>query len=263
MFCTIFWENRSWHNLYTCQNEHPSMATDNIFHFKQFSVDQSGCAMKVNTDGVLLAALVEAENLKQILDVGTGTGIIALMLAQRYPKVRIDAIEIDGKAAQTAQENFNNSPFVDRVTLYSQSFEEYFDQYPQTKFDLIISNPPFFINSFKSNTATKGLARHTDKQFFHRLVSQSATYLNESGLLTLILPIDTAELVCKIAYEHHLHLQNEVIISSFSNSTPHRTIISFGLHPQTKTIKPFVIYDEPKVYSKEYSTLLKDFLTIF
>ncbi len=234
-----------------------------LFHFKQFSVNQANCAMKVNTDGVLLAALVEVAEPKQILDIGTGTGVIALMLAQRYAEARIDAVEIDEKAAQTARENFNNSPFANRLNLYSASFEDYFHQHPQTKYDLIISNPPFFINAFKSNTATKELARHTDEQFLHKLVSQSAVHLNDTGLLTFILPLDTAGLVCKIAQEHHLHPQNQVMISSFSNPNPHRAIISFGSHSQTKTIKAFHIYDEPNVYSKEYSTLLTDFLTIF
>ncbi len=99
-----------------------------VFRFKQFNVDQSGCAMKINTDGVLLGALVETDQPKTILDLGTGTGVIALMLAQRFGDARIDAVEIDPVAAQTAEKNFAGSPFFERLSIYSIGFEQFFDQ---------------------------------------------------------------------------------------------------------------------------------------
>src|ERR1700689_2349474 len=101
-----------------------------IFQFKQFTVDQSGCAMKINTDGVLLGAMAEVENPKTILDIGTGTGVIALMLAQRYTDAQIDAIEIDEAAAQTAGRNFEGSPFSERLIIYPMGFESRFDRFP-------------------------------------------------------------------------------------------------------------------------------------
>ena len=117
-----------------------------MFHFKQFSIDQANCAMKVNTDGVLVAALADFEDSTNILDVGTGTGLIALMLAQKYNNAFIDAIEIDKNAAVTALKNFSDSPFSNRIKLFPVSVMDYFEKVNQ-KYDLIISNPPFFINS--------------------------------------------------------------------------------------------------------------------
>src|SRR5271165_4590165 len=108
-----------------------------MFQFKQFSVDQSGCAMKINTDGVLLGAITDANNPGTILDIGTGTGVIALMLAQRFDTAVIDAVEIDSDAAKTAERNFKGSPFADRLNVYALEFENYFYLFPERKYDLI------------------------------------------------------------------------------------------------------------------------------
>src|ERR1700750_3408056 len=111
-----------------------------IFKFKQFDIDQSGCAMKINTDGVLLGALADADKSQSILDIGTGTGVIALMLAQRFTSAKIDAVEIDIRAAKTAELNFKNSIFSERLIIYPTSIES-FDEALENKYDLIISNP--------------------------------------------------------------------------------------------------------------------------
>ncbi len=126
-----------------------------MFQFKQFSVDQTGCAMKINADGVLLGAMADANKPAKILDIGTGTGVIALMLAQRYTDAKIDAIEIDADAAQTAKRNFTASAFADRLSVYASGFESYFEQFPKRKYDLIVSNPPFYIDSLKSPVLKK------------------------------------------------------------------------------------------------------------
>src|SRR3978361_1442419 len=101
-----------------------------MFQFKQFSVDQSGCAMKINTDGVLLGALADANNPETILDIGTGTGVIALMLAQRFTTAQIDAVEVDEVAAETPNKNFNGSPFAGRLQVHPTAFEQFFDNFP-------------------------------------------------------------------------------------------------------------------------------------
>ena len=125
-----------------------------IFKFKQFEVDQTGCAMKINTDGVLLAALVESDNPKNILDVGTGTGVLALMMAQRFPKAYVEAVEIDEQASATAKQNFHLSVFSNRLTVHNMAIEYY---NPTEQFDLINSNPPFFVNDLKNAEQKKGL----------------------------------------------------------------------------------------------------------
>ncbi len=165
-----------------------------IFRFKQFAVDQTGCAMKINTDGVLLGALVEANQAKTILDIGTGTGVIALMLAQRFTEAQIDAVEIDPMAAQTAGKNFINSPYAERLNIYPVGFEQFFEQNPDKKYDLIVSNPPFFINSLKSPEAKRKLAKHTDEDFFKKLIKIS-THLNPDGVCWLIIPPTIADFV--------------------------------------------------------------------
>jgi len=234
-----------------------------IFQFKQFSIDQTDCAMKVNTDGVLLAALVDSDSPAQILDVGTGTGLIALMLAQRFPLALIDAVEIDDKAAKTAKDNFFGSPFSKRSRLFHTSIEEYFLNY-NGQYDLIVSNPPFLINSLRSEDPVKGIARHTNKSFFENLLKESANKLSDEGLLFIILPIETSELVKKLIVSiPELKVNREIMIHSFSESNPHRKILAIGFGISEPIKKKFVIYEKAGIYTSEYRTLLKDFLTIF
>ena len=123
-----------------------------IFKFKQFEIDQTGCAMKVNTDGVLLGAMVNHHTPMRILDIGTGTGVIALMFAQRFPGAIIHAIEIDQQASETAKKNFQFSVFNDRLSVENIALEQYNSV---ERFDLIVSNPPFFVNDLKMKNIEK------------------------------------------------------------------------------------------------------------
>jgi tRNA1Val (adenine37-N6)-methyltransferase len=234
-----------------------------MFHFKQFSVDQTGCAMKINTDGVLLGALAGANNPQNILDIGTGTGVISLMLAQRFNQAQIDAVEIDETAAATAKRNFEGSPFADRLTSYSTGFEQFFTQYPDKKYDLIVSNPPFHINSLESPGAKKSLAKHTDENFFESLLKKASKHLNANGIFWLILPLQTAQLVNIMDYQYDLNRQKKICVLSYPDSIPHREILVLTLGEKLETDEQFVIYDSLKVYSQQYQCVLKDFFTIF
>ncbi|GAA4310877.1 methyltransferase [Mucilaginibacter gynuensis] len=233
-----------------------------IFKFKQFNVDQSGCAMKINTDGVLIGAMATGKA-GRVLDIGTGTGVIALMLAQRFNEARIDAVEIDGDAAATAKKNFEGSPFANRLNLFPGDFEDFFKSNPQQKFDLIVSNPPFYIDSLASPGEKKNLAKHADASFFERLLAHVADHLSDDGAFWLILPLQTAALVKALAAENKLHLQEQINIRSFAEDTPHRQIIVLSKSTQVFIEKDFIIYSEPKQYTTEYQHLLKDFFTIF
>ncbi|HEY0899864.1 MAG TPA: methyltransferase [Sphingobacteriaceae bacterium] len=235
----------------------------NLFRFKQFAVDQSNCAMKVNTDGVLLGALAYASDPQSILDIGAGTGVIALMLAQRYVTARVDAVEIDPQAAQTASLNFQNSAFADRLDLYPGSFVQFFATIPERKYDLIVTNPPFFLNSLKSASKAKETARHTDTEFFEDLFVLSARHLSHGGTLAMILPIDTAGAVEHLAHQAGLYGRWKIDVRSYPSSVPHREILGFGLTQTEPTRDDFIIYAAEKVYSPQYRHLLKDFLTIF
>lgn len=234
-----------------------------MFRFKQFTVDQSDCAMKVNTDGVLLGAMADAIQPAHILDIGAGTGVIALMLAQRFGNAEIDAVEIDETAAQTAARNFGNSPFKQRLTIYAEDFEIFFKRFPEKKYDLIVSNPPFYIHSLKSKGTGKALAKHADESFFKDLISTISAHLTSQGLCWLVLPLPTARLVKSLAAKNNLHICKVINLCSFTESVSHREILVFGLQQQSLIEEKFVIYNQPKIYSKAYTELLKDFLTIF
>jgi tRNA1Val (adenine37-N6)-methyltransferase len=234
-----------------------------IFRFKQFNVDQIGCAMKINTDGVLLGALADANQPNAILDIGTGTGVIALMLAQRYPDAQIEAVEIDGTAAETASCNFAGSPYANRLSLYPDSFENYFANHPDRKYELIVSNPPFYINSLESPGAKKSLAKHTDQQFFVTLIRTVTKHLTTDGSFWLILPLDTADVVKSLSSKHGLTVCKVINVLSYPDSVPHREILVLTLSQAKVADEQFVIYAEPKVYSQQYQQALAPFFTIF
>lgn len=232
-----------------------------VFRFKEFEINQEGCAMKINTDGVLLGAYVQVNNPYRILDIGTGTGVIALMLAQRFQDANIDAVEIDIDAYQTSLDNFKNSPFASRIKGNLGSFE---DLQVANKYDLIVSNPPFYTNSLHNPDARKKIARHADFDFFKKLVDFAKTNLSDKGQLDLILPNELAEYVINEGKRQGLHLIKLVAIKSFSDSEVIRNIISLR-RQTTEAFKKeeFVIYQEKSVYSEAYRTILKPFFLAF
>jgi len=234
-----------------------------MFQFKQFIVDQSGCAMKINTDGVLLGAITGAGNPAALLDIGTGTGVIALMLAQRFTKAKIDAVEIDTGAAKTAGGNFKRSPFADRLAVYSTGYENYFDQFPEKKYDLIVSNPPFYVSSLKSPRAKKTLAKHTDIDFFKRLIKAVSNHLAVNGSCWLILPATLMEMVISLAAAYKINLQKTVNIHSYAHSGAHRVILSIGFNEVSAEIINLTIYKAEGIYSEEYKTLLQPYFLAF
>lgn len=219
--------------------------------------------MKVNTDGVLLGALANAVEPHSILDIGTGTGVIALMLAQRFAGACVDAVEIDEPAALTARFNFEHSPFAGRMNSYALGFEEHLKMSCEKKYDLIVSNPPFFLNSLESPGVKKNLARHADHGFFQKLVGTIAQQLSDEGICAMVLPVSTSTVVKQLLSGNDLCLQQTISVRSFPDSELHREIITFGLSRKTESSSDFVIYSAPKIYSELYQSTLRDFLTIF
>jgi tRNA1Val (adenine37-N6)-methyltransferase len=234
-----------------------------LFKFKQFDVDQQHCAMKVNTDGVLLGALAQAHSPKQILDIGTGTGVIALMLAQRFPEAEIDGVELDKLAATTAAVNFQASPFANRLKSFPLDIAHYFMVFPEKKFDLIVSNPPYFLDDLKSTDKNKELARHTDADFFQNLCFSISQFLAKNGHFWVILPQKSMKIVKNEAKTQNLSCQKIIHIKSFEQAEAHREIACFGFEKVALSEENIVIYAAEKVYTPEYQLLLKDFLTIF
>ena len=234
-----------------------------IFRFKQFSVDQTGCAMKINTDGVLLGAIADADDPATILDIGTGTGVIALMLAQRFTNAKIDAVEIDTDAAHTADRNFKASLFADRLAVYPSGFESFFEQFPERKYDLIVSNPPFYIDSLKSPGAKKTLAKHADIDFFERLIKGISNHLLPDGCSWLILPVAMSDMIIALAAKYLLYPQRFINIHSYKHSNAHRVILHIGFNKVSPEIFRVTIYREEKVYSEEYVKLLQFYFVVF
>jgi len=231
-----------------------------IFKFKQFEVDQTGCAMRINTDGVLLGATVKHASPATILDIGTGTGVIALMLAQRFPEANIHAVEIDQQAAETAEKNFQFSVFSERLTINHTSIEQY--EYAR-QFDLIVSNPPFFVNDLKSEEFRKGIARHADEDFFSMLIKKSSGLLADEGMIWLILPVKQAEEVIGIAAHYNLSLTERIHIHSDQNKPTFRQIICLKKGETVLRERDFNIYESLKQHTTAYKELLKDFFLAF
>jgi tRNA1Val (adenine37-N6)-methyltransferase len=234
-----------------------------MFRFKQFSVDQTNCAMKINTDGVLLGAVANHKNPQRILDIGAGTGVIALMLAQKFNNARIDAVEIDTLAAETAGRNFENSIFYEQLHIHSISINDYFDAHLHETFDLIISNPPFYINSLQSPEKTKKLAKHTDVNFFEALIKGISTHLSKDGLCWLILPIETSVQVKVLINQNGMYLQKMINIRSYKHSAPHREIVCLGFDDKPAFFGELVIYQSAGVYTEEYKEVLKPYFIAF
>ncbi|MBB6240244.1 tRNA1Val (adenine37-N6)-methyltransferase [Pedobacter sp. AK013] len=216
--------------------------------------------MKINTDGVLIGAMATHNNPKNILDIGTGTGVITLMLAQRFPKAVIQAVEIDGKAAETAGKNFESSVFSERLTINHVAIEQY---NPTEQFDLIVSNPPFFVNDLKNEEVRKGIARHATLGFFDLLIDKCTQLLTPNGKLWLILPVKQANEVISSAAGYGLLLVERIHIHSDQNKPTFRQIICLKKGEAVLKERDFNIYESLKQHTAVYKELLKDFFLAF
>lgn len=230
------------------------------FEFQKFRVEQDRCAMKISTDAVLLGALAKAENPQNILDVGTGTGVIALMLAQRFPNSQIQAVEIDPSAASQAQENFEKSEFAARMEVWEGKFQEFTSS---VKFDLIVSNPPYFPDHLKSPDAQRNLALHNDGLSFSDLVKNASAILAPSGQFWVILPPRQMKDLEKIAQLHGLYPREKFTIQDNPTKPIIREVTSFQFQEKEFTIVPVLIKDDFGAFHESYQTLISGFLLNF
>ena len=226
-----------------------------FFRFKQFTVYHDLCAMKVGVDGVLLGAWADCLNSKYILDVGTGSGLIALMMAQRSQAV-VQAIDIDENACRQAAINFMSSPFHDRLVIELVAFQDYS---PPVGFDLIVSNPPYYVNSLKSLDKKRNLARHNDSLSLNDLLCKSASLLNPQGKVAFILPFGMCEIAHTSAIENQLFLCRKTLVSSLQNHPPKRVLLEYSLINQGTIENSIYIGESRENYSDEYRALTEDF----
>jgi tRNA1Val (adenine37-N6)-methyltransferase len=231
-----------------------------VFRFKQFSVDQTGCAMRINTDGVLIGAIASQKKPVQMLDIGTGTGVIALMLAQRYREAFVDAVEIDTSAAEAAFNNFSNSPFDARLNLFAGDFADLESLF---QYDLIVSNPPYFVNDLKNPEHRKSVARHAAEDFFTGMIRKVASLLNENGVFWVILPVKQAQELVVNAVLHRLFPSRIIHLYSDEDKPEFRQIVCFSFTDAGVRHENFYIYEAPGIYTAAYTSLLKDFFLAF
>ena len=231
-----------------------------MFRFKQFAIRQENAAMKVGTDGALLGAWCDVSKANNILDIGTGTAIIAMMVAQRNSTAAITAIEIDEKALIDASFNVKNCPWTNRIKIIQRSLQEFT---PTLKFDSIISNPPFFENSLKSNSRSKIKARHTDSLHYSDILNFASTHLSNIGVLHLILPVENAEKCIETAIEGGFYLKRICKVHPVPNKNAHRFVFELT-KTATPTITESLIIETGKRhdYSQHYIALTKAFYTI-
>ena len=237
------------------------MGRNNWFQFKQFRIEQNRAAMKVGTDGVLLGAWTPLDDANRILDVGTGTGLIALMLAQRS-KAEIDAIEIDQLANEEARFNFEQSPWNDRLHCIHGDFN-IFAKVSTTLYDLIVSNPPFFVNSLKSRNPVLSLARHSETLTFDQLISGAKLRLAPTGRLCVIIPIQSCTEFRETARILGFYLQKRTTVIPKVGKTPKRVLLEFSIKQSYPIVNELIILEEDGSYSVEFKSLTAPFYSAF
>ena len=230
------------------------------FQFQEFRIEQDRCAMKISTDAVLLGALANGENPPKILDVGTGTGVIALMLAQRFPQSKIQAVEMDPSAAGQAQENFEKSPFSARMEIWEGSFQEFS---PVDKFDLIVSNPPYFPDHLKSSDAQRNLALHNDGLPFRDLVKKVSAILASDAKFWVILPPRQMLDLEKIAHSYGLFPSQKFTIQDNPSKPVIREVTSFEFQENKISSFEILIKDDSGAFHESYCKLISGFLLNF
>ena len=236
------------------------------FRFKQFTVWHDRCAMKVGTDGVLLGAWCplpsQKPNRVRVLDIGVGSGLIALMLAQRLHQredlFSVLGIDIDCDAVEQSHINFRQSPWADSLTSQACRLQ---DMQAEQAFDLIVSNPPYFQDSLKNPNAQRATARHTDTLSFAELIAHSARLLQEDGILALVLPIEAEQEILTLTAGHGLHPTHITYVHSKPGKPAKRILIALSPIPDSRCPMTETMYIESEntPRSDEYKELTKDF----
>ncbi len=229
------------------------------FKFKQFTIEQDRCAMKIGTDGVLLGAWAPIhDTVNSILDIGTGTGIIALMAAQRSNAEIIDALEIDTEAYEQAVNNFEASPWGDRLFCYHASFQEFFEEI-EDRYELLISNPPFYAEDYKTSDTQRDVARFQDALPLEHLFIGASKLLSQQGKLAIILPFKEEEKSVGLAKQLNLYPEKITRVKGNATSAVKRSLLLFGFDKAKFQIDELIIENSRHDYTQDYMNLTQDF----
>lgn len=235
------------------------------FRFKQFFIKHDQCAMKVGTDGILLGAWAKAikEKYPRILDLGTGSGLVAIMLAQRYPQAKIIGIELDPKAAQQAKANVNACPWQKNIHIIEQSIAQFTTTHQSLcQFDLIVANPPYFEQGIACSSPTRGLARYQQQSHFAWL-TMAQSCLSPQGKICFVLPFHAAIQLKTQAKQTALYCIEQCEIITKIGKSPHRMLLSFAQQASPLNQERLIIYDQNNQYTDEFKQLTKDFYLKF
>ncbi len=227
-----------------------------MFQFRQFRVADDRCAMKVGTDGVLLGAWADAGNANRILDIGTGSGLIALMLAQRSETTAtIDAVEIGAEDTQQAKENITNSPWSEKITVHHSSIQDFSSP---LKYDLIVSNPPYFKNSLHSPSDKRTAARHTPTLSYEDLLTSATRLLAEQGKFAVVLPVKEGNAFITLAQFQGLYCSRQAAFFTKQDKPQERWLLEFVRQPAISKTEKITLFDG-QGWSNEYKKLVLDF----
>ncbi|MBW5407136.1 tRNA1(Val) (adenine(37)-N6)-methyltransferase [Morganella morganii] len=230
------------------------------FACKQFFVAHDRCAMKVGTDGVLLGSWALCENARHILDIGTGSGLVALMLAQRsLPDTRIDAVDIDADAAVQAAENFQASPWGERMQVFHQDIGEFIRTCPQARYDLIVSNPPYFAPAVACRDSARETARYTTSLDHPQLLRHASQLITPDGLLCVVLPYSAGQDFIAAAAELNWFLHSQIAVSDKPGTSFHRTLIALSRYPVSEQHRTMSIKTEEGSYSTDFKSFIASF----
>jgi len=229
------------------------------FQFKEFTIHQDKCAMKIGTDGVLLGAWTPIYHQpNSVLDIGTGTGIIALQLAQRCDAETIDALEIDDNAYEQAVENFENSDWGDRLFCYHAALEQFTNEVDDN-YDLIVSNPPFYTDKFISENKARNKARFTSSLSFEELINSASKLLSEAGIFSVILPFKEEEHFIHLAQYVNLHPTQICRVKGHATSATKRSLLAFSFNESKPKISELIIEITRHQYTQAYQDLVQNF----
>lgn len=236
------------------------MRQKNSFRFKQFSVDQTNAAFKVGTDGCLLAAWVGNKKLspESILDIGTGSGVIALMLAQSFPNARLKGIEQDEASAKQAAQNFSQSPWSERLNAHHSSIQD-FAATTSEKFDLIVCNPPFFSQSTQNQDERKNNARHESSLQIAELLALSEQLLSDEGMLAFILPIGRRPAIEVLIAQSGMNETQLTYLRPRPEKEVHRFMTCLSKRPSNLESETWSIHKQVDEYSDQSLALLSPF----
>lgn len=228
---------------------------NDYFRFRQFTVRHDKCAMKVGTDGVLLGAW--ARGGRHILDIGTGTGLVGLMMAQRFQYADITCIDIDGEACAQAAENIAASPFASVMKVEHVALQQFAST--EQRFDSIVSNPPFFIGGVKNPDVRRNMARHADTLSFRDLVSSVDSLLTENGVFSVIVPVESMDSLLSEAFIHGFFVTRKCLVRTKQSKPPRRCLLEFSRHNAPVEEEERCMSNADGAWSEWYSGLTGDF----